>query len=270
MNIDINTENHRIKPNEPIHLNAIPTTIEYDKKLAKEQFKKQSKELTHLQELMYAEAKHAVLIILQAMDAGGKDSTVRHIMTPINPQGCRVLNFKSPSAYELERDYLWRIHQHVPPRGCFSVFNRSHYEDVVTVNVNNLAPKDVWKKRFDHINAFEQLLTDEGTHVLKFFLHISKDYQRDRLQRRLDRTDKHWKFDPSDLVARNHFEDYMDAYSNAFNLCSCNSDAPWYVIPAENRAYRNLAIIKIITDKLASLGMKYPEPKYDVSQYQID
>ena len=270
MNIAINPEIHRVKPNEPIHLSGVPTHVACDKQEAKDQFKKLAKQLTKLQELMYAETKHAVLIILQAMDAGGKDSTVRHIMMPINPQGCRVLNFKAPSPYELERDYLWRIHQHVPPKGCFSVFNRSHYEDVVTVNVNQIASEEVWQKRFGHINAFEQLLTDEGTHVLKFFLHISKEYQHKRLQRRLDRPDKHWKFDPSDLIARNHFDDYMEAYSDAFNRCCCNPDAPWYVIPAENRAYRNLIIMKIIVDKLASLDMQYPAPKYDVTQYKID
>ncbi|WP_432797853.1 PPK2 family polyphosphate kinase [Poriferisphaera sp. WC338] len=272
MSLPIDTTSHLVKPGHPIHLSNLPTTptFEFDKKAAKAEFHEETKKLTHLQELMYAQAKHAVLIILQAMDAGGKDSTIRHIMTPINPQGCRVLNFKAPSPYELERDYLWRIHQHVPPKGCFSVFNRSHYEDVVTVNVSNLAPEEIWKKRFNHINAFEQLLTDEGTHVLKFFLHISKDYQHKRLQRRLDRPDKHWKFEPSDLVARAHWNDYMDAYSDAFNRCSVNDDAPWYVIPAENRTYRNLTIIKVINEKLESLDMHYPKPKYDVSQYNID
>ena len=267
----INTTLHRYSSKERIHLSDIPTTNNsMDDKIAKKQFKQQCKKLTHLQELMYAQAKHAVLIILQAMDAGGKDSTIRHIMMPINPQGCRVLNFKAPSPYELERDYLWRIHQHVPPKGCFTVFNRSHYEDVVTVSVNALAPESVWKKRFDHINHFEQLLTDEGTHVLKFFLHISKVYQRKRLKRRLDRPDKHWKFDPSDLIARKHWDDYMTAYTDAFCYCSGNPDAPWYIIPAENRHYRNLAIIQIINEKLESLNMHHPTPKFDITQYTLD
>ncbi|QDU32585.1 Polyphosphate kinase 2 (PPK2) [Poriferisphaera corsica] len=274
MTIAINTQIHRVSPQTPINLHTSlttpPTDFEHSKKALKEQFKTESKALTHLQELMYAQSKHAVLIVFQAMDAGGKDSTIRHIMTPINPQGCRVLNFKAPSAYERERDYLWRIHQHVPPKGCFTVFNRSHYEDVVTVSVNDFAPKHIWQKRYNHINAFEQLLTDEGTHILKFFLHISKDYQKHRLQRRLDRPDKHWKFDPSDLVARNHWDDYMQAYAQAFNTCSVNTDAPWYVIPAENREYRNLAIIQIINQKLQSLDMQYPAPQYDASQYKIN
>ena len=273
MDLTINPNLHLISSSHPVNLSDLPSTpptgTPPDKQL-KKHFKSLCRQLRQLQPLMYAQSKHALLIILQAMDAGGKDSTIRHITAPINPQNCHVLNFKSPSEAELQRDYLWRIHLHTPPKGCIAIYNRSHYEDIVTVSVRNLAPPTVWHNRYQHVNAFEQLLTDEHTHILKFFLHISKDYQKRRLQRRLDRPDKHWKFDPSDIEARAHWDNYMTAYSSVFNECSSNPDAPWYVIPAENRHYRNLMIMKIITDKLQSLNMQYPAPQLDISNIKID
>jgi PPK2 family polyphosphate:nucleotide phosphotransferase len=211
---------------------------------------------------MYAEAKHALLVVLQAMDAGGKDSTIRNVFGPINPQGCKVINFKAPNDVELKHDFLWRIHENTPRLGYLGVFNRSYYEDVLVVRVKNLVPEKRWKERYDHINHFEKMLTDEGTTVVKLFLHISKDYQKERLQRRLERPDKFWKFDPSDLAERRRWDDYRKAYEDALSRCSTGY-APWYVIPAERRWYRNLLIARVLVQTLESLKMQYPEPKFD-------
>jgi PPK2 family polyphosphate:nucleotide phosphotransferase len=175
-----------------------------------------------------------------------------------------VINFKAPTPEELEHDFLWRVHANAPRAGYLAVFNRSHYEDVLIARVKNLVPESRWRKRYDHINAFEELLHDEGTTILKFFLHISRDYQRQRLQRRLDKPDKLWKFDPGDLVERTRWDDYQQAYADALSRCSTRH-APWYVIPAEKRWYRNLLIARIIVDTLESLDMQYPEPGFDPS-----
>jgi len=226
-------------------------------------------QLDELQELMYAEGKHAVLVVLQAMDAGGKDSTIRSVFGRINPQGCRVWNFKAPSARELSHDYLWRVHHRAPGRGYIGVFNRSHYEDVLIVRVKNLVEEKRWKRRYEHINNLEKLLTDEGTVIRKFYLHISKDYQKKRFQRRLDRPDKHWKFNPADLKERAHWSDYRRAYEAVLERCSTEA-APWYVIPAEKRWYRNLLISTIMVETLESLKMEYPKPDFDASTISID
>ena len=178
------------------------------------------------------------------MDAAGKDSTVRHVFGSINPAGCRVTSFKAPTKEELAHDYLWRVHDHAPADGNIAVFNRSHYEELLIVRVRGWAPEKVWKRRYAHMNAFEELLADEGTAVVKFMIHISKDYQKERLQRRLDRPDKHWKFNPEDLEERGHWDDYMEAFSDVVSKCSTD-EAPWYVIPSERRWYRNLAITRI-------------------------
>lgn len=267
----IDTSIHRIKPDSKVDLNKIDTHVDggLDKDKAKDEFRSLRKKLSDLQELLYAESKHAVLVVFQAMDAGGKDSTIRSVVGPINPQGCRVASFKAPSSNELKHDYLWRIHQHAPARGMIGVFNRSHYEEVGIVRVHNLVPEQRWQKRYDHINAFEKLLSDEGTHIVKFFLHISKDYQRERFQRRLDRPDKHWKFNPDDLSERRRWDDYMQAYSQMIERCS-TKQAPWYVIPAERRWYRNLIVTKVLVDLLEGLDMKYPAPSFDASQIAID
>ncbi|QNN23111.1 polyphosphate kinase 2 family protein [Planctomycetales bacterium ZRK34] len=267
----IDTSIHRIKPDSKVDLNKIDTHVDggLDKDKAKDEFRSLRKKLSDLQELLCAESKHAVLVVFQAMDAGGKDSTIRSVVGPINPQGCRVASFKAPSSNELKHDYLWRIHQHAPARGMIGVFNRSHYEEVGIVRVHNIVPEQRWKKRYDHINAFEKLLSDEGTHIVKFFLHISKDYQRERFQRRLDRPDKHWKFNPDDLSERRRWGDYMQAYSQMIERCS-TKQAPWYVIPAERRWYRNLIVTKVLVDLLEGLDMKYPAPSFDASQITID
>lgn len=222
-----------------------------------------------LQEMMYAEGKHAVLFVFQAMDAGGKDSTTRAVFGPLNPQGVKVASFKAPSSEELRHDYLWRIHRETPGKGVIRIFNRSHYEDVLIARVKNLCPQATWEKRYDHINAFEQMLSDEGTTIVKFFLHISKGYQKKRLQRRLDRPDKQWKFNPDDLKERARWDEYQQAFEAALSRCS-TPIAPWYVIPGETRWYRNLLVASIVTKTLESLKIKAPKINFDPSSIVIE
>lgn len=224
--------------------------------------------LCNLQRLLYAEHSHKLLLILQAMDTGGKDGTIRNVFKGINPQGVKVVNFKKPTPEELYHDYLWRIHKHTPGKGEIVVFNRSHYEDVLVVCVHNLVPKSQWSKRFDHINSFEKMLSDEGVTILKFFLHIDLDEQKERLQSRLDNKEKHWKFNPNDLKERKLWPNYMKAYENVLKKTS-TTWAPWYIIPANRKWYRNLVISKIIIDKLEELKMKYPNPNFGPEKIEI-
>jgi PPK2 family polyphosphate:nucleotide phosphotransferase len=262
---------YRIGPDAKVKLADYPPDDDggVDKADALKEFAKLSDRLVELQELMYAEAKHALLVVLQAMDAGGKDSTIRNVFGPINPQGCIVINFKAPSDVELKHDFLWRIHQNAPRLGYIGVFNRSHYEDVLIVRVKNLVPKKQWQTRYEHINEFESMLTDEGTTIVKFFLHISKDYQKERLQRRLDKPDKLWKFNPVDLAERARWHEYREAYEEAMSRCS-TEHAPWYVIPAERKWYRNLLIARILVRTLESLDMKFPKPTFDPKTIRIE
>lgn len=255
---------YRVEPGSKIDLNLVPTSEDggMSKREGIGRFRRQVKRLCRLQERMYAEGKHSLLVVLQAMDCAGKDSTIRAVFGPINPQGCNTVNFKAPSELERRHDFLWRVHPHAPPCGGMTLFNRSHYEDVLIVRVKGLAPEELWRKRYEHINAFERLLHDEGTTIVKFFLHISKEYQKQRLQRRLDRPDKHWKFNPADLPERERWDDYMRAYEDALSLCSTDA-APWYVIPAETRWYRDLLITRILVRTLKSLNMEYPKPEFD-------
>ena len=213
--------------------------------------------MAELQELMFAEGKHSLLIILQAMDAGGKDSTIRHVMEAFNPQGCHVVGFGVPTDLERDHDFLWRVHPHTPPAGSVTIFNRSHYEDVLVVRVNKLVPKKVWRARYDHINNFERLLVDSGVSVLKFYLHISKDEQKERFQERLDRQEKNWKFNPGDLKTRAQWDDYMAAFEDVFEQCN-HSWAPWYIVPANRKWYRNLVISTAIIEAMEKMEMKYP------------
>jgi PPK2 family polyphosphate:nucleotide phosphotransferase len=224
--------------------------------------------LTELQELFYAENKHRLLIVLQAIDTGGKDGTIRRVFSGVNPQGVRVASFKVPTHEELAHDYLWRIHKHVPGNGEIVIFNRSHYEDVLVVRVHNLVPPEDWAKRYQHINDFERLLADTGTTILKFFLHIDLDEQKKRLQSRLDRPDKHWKFSTSDLAERKRWPDYMDAFQDALQKTSTDY-APWYVIPANRKWYRDLVISRIIVETLEGLNMQYP-PSENLDGIVID
>jgi PPK2 family polyphosphate:nucleotide phosphotransferase len=223
-------------------------------------------ELESLQELLYAEGKHRLLIVLQAMDAGGKDGTIRHVFEGVNPQGVKVVSFKKPTPEELAHDYLWRVHKHVPARGEIVIFNRSHYEDVLVVRVHKLVPKKVWSRRYEHICNFEQMLVDEGVTILKFFLHIDREEQARRLQARLDDPTKHWKFNPADLEERKLWPEYMKAYEEALRRTSTES-APWYVIPANRKWYRNLVISTIIIERLRSLKLAYPPVDFDPGAY---
>ena len=221
------------------------------------------KRLADLQYLLYAEGRRAMLVVLQAMDAGGKDGTIRHVMGTLNPQGCPVTSFKAPTPEELAHDFLWRIHKAVPKRGEIGIFNRSHYGDVLVVRVHNFVPRSVWSKRYRQINSFEKLLAEAGVHILKFYLHVSKREQLRRLKKRLDNPAKHWKANPKDFDEREHWDDYMRAYEAALARCSTEC-APWFVIPADHKWFRNLAVSQILVETLEALDMKLPEPEFDV------
>jgi PPK2 family polyphosphate:nucleotide phosphotransferase len=215
--------------------------------------------LCDLQEMLYAEDRHRLLVVLQAMDTGGKDGVVRHIFRGFNPAGVRVVSFKAPSEDELARDYLWRVHQNVPKRREVVVFNRSHYEDVLVVRVHDLVPEKVWRRRYDQIVGFEHLLVDEGTTIVKLFLHISKDEQRKRLEARLADATKRWKFNLGDLEERKRWDDYQAAYAEAIASTSTAS-APWYVIPSNRKWYRDLVVARLLVETLERLKVSYPEP----------
>lgn len=234
--------------------------IDDGKTESKPEFDRLNRRLEELQELLYAESKHKILIVLQATDTGGKDGTIRHVFDRVNPQGVKVASFKKPTHLELDHDFLWRIHQRVPGTGEMVIFNRSHYEDVLVVRVHELVPEERWRKRFDHINAFEKLLADEGTTILKFYLHIDKSEQKERLEERLSRPDKNWKFNKADLKERQHWPEYQQAFEDVLEKTSTDW-APWYVIPANRKWYRNLIISRIIVAKLEELNMNYPAPE---------
>lgn len=262
----------KVKPDQTIKLAEIDpdNTGEFsDKAKAKKLLDKNVARMAELQNVLYAEGKHALLIILQAMDAGGKDGTIRSIMSGVNPQGVQVTSFKSPTPEDLAHDFLWRVHKAVPPRGMIGIFNRSHYEDVLIVRVRNLVPRQVWQKRYEHINHFEQLLTDNGVTILKFYLHVSKDEQKERLQARLDEPNKRWKFNPTDLDTRVQWGDYMHAFEDVFEKCSTRH-APWYIVPANKKWYRNLVISQTIVETLEGLEMKYPEPVVGLDKIIIE
>jgi PPK2 family polyphosphate:nucleotide phosphotransferase len=221
------------------------------------------------QHLMYANRRHALLVVLQGMDAAGKDGTIRHVITGFNPQGCRVIPFKAPTAEELAHDFLWRVHAAIPGKGNVAIFNRSHYEDVVAVRVRELVPPRVWKRRYDEINQFERMLVESGVVIVKLFLHISKDEQKQRLERRLEDKTKHWKVGLSDFEDRKHWKDFMRAYEDAIAQCNM-ADAPWYVVPADRKWFRNLAVSQILVDTLEALEMQFPKPTVDFSRNKLD
>jgi PPK2 family polyphosphate:nucleotide phosphotransferase len=262
----------KVEPGQKINLlkvDANDTGPIKDKQAAKEQLKANVEQMAELQNILYAEGKHSLLIVLQAMDAGGKDGTIRSIMSGVNPQGVRVTSFKKPNEEELSHDFLWRIHQAVPARGMIGIFNRSHYEDVLIVRVHNLVPASVWQTRYDHINNFERLLIDSGVTILKFYLHISKEEQKERLQARLEQPHKRWKFNPDDLKERALWADYMHAFEAAFERCS-TAVAPWHIVPANKKWYRNLVISETIVQTLASLNLNYPDPMAGLDEIVID
>jgi PPK2 family polyphosphate:nucleotide phosphotransferase len=221
--------------------------------------------IDQLQYLMYAEKKHSLLIVLQGLDAGGKDGVVRHIITGMNPSGCRVTNFKQPTPEDLDHDFLWRVHPHAPGKGDVAIFNRSHYEDVLVVRVHQLAPRSVWSKRYDVINDFErQLSVENGTTILKFFLYISKNEQLERFKQRLDDPARQWKISESDYKERTYWGDYLKAFEDMLHKTS-TARAPWYVIPSNHKWFRNLAVSHIITHTLEGLGMKLPKPTVNLA-----
>jgi PPK2 family polyphosphate:nucleotide phosphotransferase len=240
-----------------------------EKKQARKWIVKNLRRMAELQELLFAEGKHGLLIVLQAMDAGGKDSTIRHVMDGFNPQGCHVVSFGVPTEEELAHDFLWRIHPHAPRLGYVSIFNRSHYEDVLVVRVKELAPREVWQARYEHINHFEQLLADSGVTILKFYLHISKEEQKERFQERLAREDKQWKFNPDDLKTRARWQDYMRAFEDAIGKCN-HPWAPWYVVPANKKWYRNLVVSTAIVEAMAKMDMRYPPAAEGIEEIVIE
>ncbi len=213
--------------------------------------------LAALHDLLYAEQKRALLIVLQGMDAAGKDGTIKHVMSGVNPQGCSVTSFKQPSPLESSHDFLWRIHAAVPPKGAIGIFNRSHYEDVLIARVHELVPPDVWKKRYNEINQFEKTLTDNGVHIIKFFLHMSDDEQKKRFEERMEDPRKNWKISPSDFKEREYWDQYQDAYQDAIAKCGTKY-APWYVIPSDHKWFRNFAVGEVLIRTLESFKMRYP------------
>jgi len=260
-------EEYCIKPNQKIKLKDYdPNSLgnwEGKKKEAKQEFTKLAKKIGELQKLLYAEHKHKGLIVLQAMDSGGKDGTTRSVLKKVNPQGVKIANFKVPTPIELDHNYLWRVHAKVPGKGEMTFFNRSHYEDVLVVRVKELVPKHEWSKRYDQINAFEKMLAEEGTLILKFFLHIDLDEQKKRFLERLEDPQKHWKFNPGDIEERKRWDAYQQAYEEVLNRTS-SEWAPWYVVPANRNWYRNLIVASVITEALEGLKMQYPPLEFDI------
>lgn len=219
--------------------------------------------LPELQTALYAESKRALLCVFQGRDASGKDGLTRKVFGPLNSQGCVVSTFKRPTEYELARDYLWRIHQVVPPKGTIGIFNRSHYEDVLVVRVHGLVPKEVWSERYDQINDFERMLTENGVAILKFFLHISREEQKDRLLERIHDPLKNWKFQVGDLDERKRWDDYTEAYEDVLEKCSTDW-APWYIVPADRKKTRDLLVARVVVDTLERMNPQFPRVDPDV------
>ena len=252
---------HRLTPGKPIAIADLPTRgndFHPNRDSAEREFKKLRDEVIDAQVRLYAEGKQKLLIVFQAMDAGGKDGTIRHCFRGVNPQGVQVWSFKAPSTLERSHDYLWRIHARVPASGMIGVFNRSHYEDVLVVRVDRLAPQKVWERRYGQINDFEKMLTEEGTRILKFFLHISKDEQKERFESRLKDRSKHYKFESADVAKRQQWDDYMAAFEDVLNKCT-TEHAPWYAIPSDQKWYRNFAVMNVIAQTLREMNPEFPE-----------
>jgi len=263
----------RVKPGQTVDLNDWPTRDRNVFPLKREEGEilmgEFAAKIDELQTRLYAGERHRLLVVLQAMDTAGKDGTIRRVFHTMDPQGVRVVSFKKPSSRELAHDYLWRIHREVPGNGEVVIFNRSHYEDIGAVRVREIFPESVWSRRYQHLVDFERLLADEGTTILKIFLHISKDEQRDRLQARLDDPSKHWKFDTGDLVDRALWDRFMETYSDILSRTSTDH-APWYVIPANTKWYRNLLVADILIRTLEALEMEYPPVDFDPGALVIE
>lgn len=257
------TQRYRVEPGKRVRLDEWTTDgtdgFDGDKAAGQSKLAELNERLGELQGLLYAENAHKVLVVLQGMDTSGKDGTIKHVFRTVNPLGVRVANFKRPSERELAQDYLWRVHLHTPSRGHLTIFNRSHYEDVLVARVHGLVPKKQWKKRYRHIREFERMLTDEGTTICKFYLHISKGEQKERLEERLRDPNKQWKFEHGDVDERKRWDDYRTAYEQAIEETSTDA-APWYVVPSDHKWYRNLVVSQVLIDTLEGLGMSYPDP----------
>ncbi len=252
----------RVKPGRAVRLAEIDpawTGGFKDKDEAREALRRNIERMSKLQYRLYAQKKYALLIVLQGMDASGKDGTIRQVMSGLNPQSCCVKAFKEPTPEELDHDFLWRIHRVAPARGEIGIFNRSHYEDVLVVRVHDLVPRAVWRRRYDQIQAFERILAANDVIILKFFLHISRAEQRRRLEERLTDPSKNWKVAPSDFKERKFWGAYQRAYEEAMTRCSTRR-APWFVIPADHKWFRNWAVSQVIVETLESLRMKFPKP----------
>jgi PPK2 family polyphosphate:nucleotide phosphotransferase len=266
-------DSYLVKPNTKINLEEWDpndkTLYDFEKQAGKIHLAELNNELMELQNVLYAEHIHKVLIVLQGMDTSGKDGTIKNVFRGVNPQGVKIANFKVPSKIELDHDYLWRVHKQVPGKGEIVIFNRSHYEDVLVVRVHNLVPKSVWSKRYSQINAFEKMLVEEGAVILKFFLHIDLHEQKERLQARLDDSHKQWKFRKGDLDERKLWPDYIQAYEDVLSKTSTKY-APWYVIPSNRKWYRNLIISSILIETLKGLEMQYPAPEEDLDGIIIE
>jgi PPK2 family polyphosphate:nucleotide phosphotransferase len=260
-----------VKPHTKVRLTKISSSDTGDFKseeAAKSVLVKHREQLANLQDVFYASQTKALLIVLQGMDTAGKDGTISHIFSGVNPQGCDVAQFKVPTPLEARHDFLWRVHAQVPPRGMIGIFNRSHYEDVLSPRVHKLISSDTANRRLDDINEFESFLADNDVLILKFYLHISRDEQTRRLQSRIDDKKKHWKLSDADIHERQFWPRYMEAYNDVLSSTS-RKHAPWFVIPCDNKWYRNVAISAIIVDLLESLKLKYPEPTVDCAAIKL-
>jgi PPK2 family polyphosphate:nucleotide phosphotransferase len=261
----------RVEPGTPTRLADIdPDESEHyqRRKDVADELKRHRDRISDLQARLYGEQRRSLLIVLQAMDTGGKDGTIKGVFAGVNPQGCQVWSFKAPSNEEAAHDFLWRYHQKAPPKGMIHIFNRSHYEDVLIVRVKDLVPEAVWRPRYEAINQFEYALTSDGVTVLKFFLHISKDEQKRRLGSRLQDPDKRWKFSSNDLKERAYWDDYQAAFEDAVNQCSTDY-APWYVVPANKKWYRNLVVARTIADTLEAMDPRFPAAEKGLDQVEI-
>jgi PPK2 family polyphosphate:nucleotide phosphotransferase len=251
--VDLSKVDAGFKDKHESHENALPEIETYTQKLH------------DLQYLMYAEGKRSLLICLQGRDAAGKDGTINHVLGAMNPQGCTVTGFKVPSKEEAAHDFLWRYHQHTPGKGQVAIFNRSHYEDVLVVRVHDMVPKQVWSARYAQINDFEKILADNGTHILKFYLHIDPDEQLARFKQRIDDPARHWKISDGDYAERPFWDAYTEAFEDALGKTSTEY-APWFIIPSNHKWFRNLAISRIVAETLESLNMKFPAPTVDIDE----
>jgi PPK2 family polyphosphate:nucleotide phosphotransferase len=271
MDVPVNPQGLMVEQGKGLSLDMVVSRkgSDDDKKRYKSMLPLLQKEISKQVQKMYASRSHAVLIVLQAMDAAGKDSTIRRCFGPLNPQRCRTAGFVEPTRVEKRHDYLWRIHRRAPQRGTITVFNRSHYESVLVEKVKNLCLPDRLEKRYRSINDFERMLVDEGTVILKFYLHISKEYQKARLERRLRKESKRWKFAMSDVKERALWIDYQQAYETAFHRCS-TAHAPWYIVPSERRWYRDMVIVSTLLNRLRALDLHFPEPEVSPETVTID